>query len=36
MEHVKLKNEFTWNREHTGGPNLVKNDEFLTQLEVKF
>jgi hypothetical protein len=36
MKHVKLKSEFTWNREQTGGPHHVKNDEFLTQLEVKF
>jgi hypothetical protein len=36
LKHVKLKNEFTVNKEHTGGTNMVRNNEFLTQLEVKF
>lgn len=36
IKHVKLKNEYTWNREHTGGAHQVKNDEFLSQLEIMF
>lgn len=36
IEHVKLKTELIWNKEHTGGGNRIDNNEFLTQLEVKF
>ena len=36
IKHVKIKNEFTWNKERTGGVNRVDNNEFLSQLEVRF
>lgn len=36
VKNVKLKNEYTWNREHTGSKRHVRNDEFLTQLEARF